>query len=136
MGRIFFNFFFFFFSLNEEEKLVVVSVQSLYSLYNKIEEHPLRILRNSNYEELFLYYCIIILGFPFVNCLKILQIKNEIWNQTLIDSYFHRSGLRLDILQIIFWFFLFVNICKNTKTINEKWNYTHIIMCMESFTLD
>ena len=79
-------------SLYKEEKPVIVSVQSIFSICNKIEENWRRILRNSNDAELFLYYCLIILGFPFVICLNI-QVTNEIWNQTLNDTYVYKMGL-------------------------------------------
>ena len=51
-------------------------------------------VRNSNHVGLVLPYCTIIFGFMFVNCLKFLQIKNEILNQTLNDSYIYRKGLK------------------------------------------
>ena len=52
----------------KEEETVIVSVQSIYSLCNIHEEIQI----------IFFYYCVIILGFPFVNCLNILQMNNEI----------------------------------------------------------
>ena len=46
-----------FFSVNKEEKPIIVSVQSINSLCNKIEELSQRIIQNSN--QIILYYCVI-----------------------------------------------------------------------------
>ena len=92
----------FIFSVNKEEKPVIVSVQSVYS-------HLWRIVRNSNHAELSLHYCISILGFPLVNCLNILQVKDETWNETMNDANVYKCLITL--------FFLFANKCKNMN----KW---------------
>ena len=66
-----------FFSVNEEEK-------QAYSLWNELEENSWRVIQNSNYTKL--VFCI--LGSPFVNCLNIVQSKNDIkhWMTTHTSS--------------------------------------------------
>ena len=64
--------------------------------------------------------------------------SDQEWNQTLNDAYIYQKGLKdiylngvnrncllflPDILHITFWFFFFVNKCKNMKRMNEIWNY-------------
>ena len=76
---------------NKEEKPGIASVQSNYSLRYKIEEYSWRIIQNSNHVKLFLCYCIIILSFPFVNCLNILSIMDEIRHIHCVKSVRIRS---------------------------------------------
>ena len=58
----------FYLLLMDKEKSVIFSVHSVYSLCNKIEEPSWKLIRNSN--QIIFCYCVIILGFPFVNCLS------------------------------------------------------------------
>ena len=76
---------------NKEEKPGIDSVQSIYSLRYKIEEYSWRIIQNLNHVKLFLCYCITILSFPFVNCLNILPIIDEIRHIHCVKSVRIRS---------------------------------------------
>ena len=112
----------FIFSVNKEEKPVIVSVQSVYSLC------LFPFVKNSTkFKSRGIIIALLYINLGFSGCcLNILQVKDEIWNETLNDANVY--------ICLITLFFLFANKCKNMKRINEKWSYTlHQYYCLYEF---
>ena len=72
-----------FFSENKEGKPVIVSVQSIYSFCNKMEEHSWKTIQNSNHIIFALLYNN--LGFSVSQLFE--YSSDQEWNQTLNDAY-------------------------------------------------
>ena len=77
------------FSVNKEEKTVIASVQSIYSLRSKIQEHSWRIIQNSNQ----IIFVLLLNNFGFSVYQLFEYSSGQEWNQILNDAHIYGKGL-------------------------------------------
>ena len=78
-----------FFSVKKEEKPAIISVQFIYSLYSKIEEHSWKIKRNSNQ----VYVVLLYNNLGFSVCKLFEYASHQERNQILDDTYIYGWAL-------------------------------------------